>query len=169
MCFCHLDDSHVYHAKDGGDERLLASIQKHSQVTPPPHPNIYLYNVLVYILYALLLFPHLLPLILIILHTQAMSRLELKVGAQVMVLKNLDMNNGLVNGTRGVVVGFQHFEFNPDEVDYHNEEAYHEDRYQDSFKTEWGLLPLIEFIHNKKKRRALIEPQVWDTYILYLI
>lgn len=32
--------------------------------------------------------------------------LELKVGAQVMLLKNLDVRNGFVNGTRGTIVGF---------------------------------------------------------------
>ena len=37
----------------------------------------------------------------------APKQLSLRVGAQVMLLKNLDQTNRLVNGTRGVVVGFE--------------------------------------------------------------
>jgi ATP-dependent DNA helicase PIF1 len=48
-------------------------------------------------------------------HCAAPSELRLKPQAQVILLKNLDMNVGLANGTRGVVIGFRSSAVNPEE------------------------------------------------------
>ena len=63
---------------------------------------------------------------------QAPKILELKIGCQVMLLKNLDFKSSLVNGSRGIVVGFT---TDPDKVGINDplaEEIYPVVRFSDS-------------------------------------
>lgn len=77
--------------------------------------------------------------------TKAPEKLYLKRGAQVMLLKNLDTENGLVNGTRGTVVDFE----------------------RSSGRTDFcPMLPVVNFlvvvgsIH--REERVVLMPEAWE-------
>lgn len=70
----------------------------------------------------------------------AKERLELKIGAQVLLIKNLDVSNELVNGSRGVIVEFKNREDGDDTIKY----------------------PVVEF---KDGTSRMIKPESWERKI----
>ena len=87
--------------------------------------------------------------------------LHLKIGAQVMLLKNLSVEEGLVNGARGVVVGFQTNEEGEDEGEI----------------TRRGIgikriqYPLVEFIirigNSFSRRKLVVTPERWELKVSF--
>lgn len=73
--------------------------------------------------------------------------LQLKVGAQVMLVNNLDVGGGLVNGSRGVVVGFRDASEQPGPSDWKAV----------SKKSKW---PVVRFVG--KKTPVMIVPADWE-------
>ena len=71
----------------------------------------------------------------------AVAHLELKIGAQVILLKNIDIGRSLVNGARGVVIGFEYSEESPG----------------------WGQLPKVAFTTGSGRRHTtVVDPQEWS-------
>ena len=89
------------------------------------------------------------------------AALVLKEGAHVMLLKNLDQHARLVNGSRGVVVGFE-----VDQSDHRAYIAHHLVESGQSTKEEAFAdvqqYPVVEFdVGDGRRERRLITPQLW--------
>lgn len=73
---------------------------------------------------------------------------ELKVGTQVMLNANISVENGLCNGTRGVVTGF---------VD---DEGVHGGQIGDFIRKN-PRLPVVTFVHHKSTMSRVVHPHLW--------
>ncbi len=98
-------------------------------------------------------------------HCPAPSELMLKKGAQVVLLKNLDFTQGLVNGARGVVVDFARAGFGRGEKGEETDEEDEEDEEDDLFGVP---LPEAVGVNNamygtKERQRAYASPIVLFT------
>lgn len=80
----------------------------------------------------------------------AMPTLVLKKGAQVLLIRNLDVRGGLVNGSQGFVDGFQEAPPPPPGLE-HNPNQAHFDR-----RIKW---PFVRFANG---RRVLVTPEKWS-------
>lgn len=98
------------------------------------------------------------------------ARIELKIGASVLLCRNLSVEVGLFNGSQGVVVGFvQENEGKEDDggIIISSDEEEEEEEQEESEKKKHQtfqrkvLRPLVRF--NNGERR-IIRPWTWDTY-----
>ena len=75
-------------------------------------------------------------------NSSAPARLELKVGAKVILLKNIAIDGGLVNGSRGTVVGFSQVSADAEE----NSKSKTKGSASASGEGEQSLCPVVEFL-----------------------
>lgn len=87
-----------------------------------------------------------------LLDTDCFEDLELKLGTQVVLTRKL--NNELVNGSRGVVVGFKAI----DEDTFHSSQPWIQDLIEQYFVGWVKQLPIVQFTN---KKRIVIEPHVF--------